>query len=137
MKIYSAKEVHDRIHAGNEIALLDVREAGQFGEGHALFAVPAAYSRLELIIEALVPRADVAVILIDEGDGISELAVRRMQEIGYTDIGVLDGGMPAWSRTGFPVYKGVNVPSKTLGELAEAIWHPKKVEAEQLVGWGI
>ena len=30
------------LHDGGEIALLDVREAGQFGESHLLFATPAA-----------------------------------------------------------------------------------------------
>jgi hypothetical protein len=41
------------------------------------------------------------------------------------------GGMPAWAAAGFPVYKGVNVPSKTLGELAEQIWHPSMITPEQ------
>src|SRR5690606_7722584 len=36
---------------------------------------------------------------------------------------------------GFPVYKGVNVPSKTLGELAEQIWHPSMITPEQLADW--
>jgi rhodanese-related sulfurtransferase len=34
-------EARRRLHDRSEIALLDVREAGQFGEGHALFASPA------------------------------------------------------------------------------------------------
>ena len=39
----------------SEIALLDVREPGQYGEGHLFFAVPLPYSRFELGLAALVP----------------------------------------------------------------------------------
>ena len=38
---------------GRELALLDVREHGQFGEGHLFFAVPLPYSRFELGLPAL------------------------------------------------------------------------------------
>ncbi|MBF9266120.1 sulfurtransferase, partial [Acidovorax cattleyae] len=46
-----------------EIALLDVREAGQFGEGHPFFAVPAPYSRLERDVPRLVPRRGTRTVL--------------------------------------------------------------------------
>ena len=38
----------------SEIALLDVREHGQYGEGHLFFAVPLPYSRFELGLPARV-----------------------------------------------------------------------------------
>ena len=44
---------------GGEIALIDVREAGQFGQGHLFFAVPLPYSRFELGLYALVPNRGV------------------------------------------------------------------------------
>ena len=40
---------------GSEIALLDVREAGQYGMGHPFFAAPLPYSRFEIGLTALVP----------------------------------------------------------------------------------
>ena len=55
------------LHDGGEIALLDVREAGQFGESHLLFATPLPYSRLEIDIAALVPRKSVRIVLCDDG----------------------------------------------------------------------
>ena len=42
-----------------EIAFLDVREAGQFGEGHPFFAAPLPYSRFELGLPELVPNPNV------------------------------------------------------------------------------
>jgi rhodanese-related sulfurtransferase len=123
------------VHGPAEIAFLDLREAGQFGEGHALFATPAPYSRIEAMIGGLVPRLDAPILLIDAGDGVSERAAARIESLGYSDIRVARGGMPAWEAAGFPVYKGVNVASKTLGELAEALWHPQMITATELAEW--
>lgn len=123
------------IHGGSEVALLDVREAGQFGEGHALFAVPAPFSRLELVVPRLVPRAKAEILLIDEDDGVGERAAHGLERLGYSAVSLISGGMPAWEAAGLPVYKGVNVPSKTLGELAETIWHPDLVKPETLHAW--
>ncbi len=125
----------DLLHGGGEVAFLDVREAGQFGEGHPLFAVPLPYSRLEERAPGLVPRRDAPVLLVDDGDGVAERAARRLESLGYTDVSIVDGGAPGWAAAGFTLYKGVNVPSKTLGELAEAVWHPKTITAGELASW--
>jgi rhodanese-related sulfurtransferase len=127
--VRSAREL---IHRDTEFALLDVREAGQFIEAHALFAVPVAYSVLERRISALVPRLDTLILLVDAGDRVAARAAMRLIALGYTDVQVVAGGMPAWEEAGFPVYKGVNVPSKTLGELVEALWCPLQIHADEL-----
>lgn len=124
-----------RLHAGGEIAFLDVREAGPFSEGHPLFAVPAPYSRLELDVARLVPRRDTPVLLIDGGDGIAARAARALARLGYGDAGIVEGGAPGWQAAGLTLFKGVNVPSKTLGELAEAVWHPATLEPATLAAW--
>src|SRR5690349_419759 len=108
---------------GREIALLDVREHGQFGEGHLFFAVPLAYSRFELALPALVPNAKVRLVLCDAGDGVAERAAARAEALGYSNVAVLTGGIAAWQAAGYTLYAGVNVPSKTFGELVEAARH--------------
>src|SRR5262245_37356492 len=55
----------------SELALIDVREHGQFGAGHAFFAVPLPYSRFELGLPSLVPNPHVRLILCDGGDGVA------------------------------------------------------------------
>src|SRR5689334_3359626 len=108
------------LHDGAELALLDVREAGQFGESHLLFATPVPYSRLELDIGALVPRKSARVVLCDDGRlGVAELAAKRLEAMGYSDIAVLEGGNEAWQKAGYTLFAGVNVPSKLFGELVE------------------
>ncbi|MEO3431418.1 rhodanese-like domain-containing protein [Pelagibius sp. CAU 1746] len=131
----SAAEAKTWVHDGAEIAFLDVREAGEFGEGHPLFAVPCPYSLLESRIADLVPRRAVRVLLIDGGDGVAARAAQALEDLGYGDVAWVGGGAAAWAAAGFGLFKGVNVPSKTLGELAEHAWHPETVTAATLKGW--
>ena len=43
----TATDLKSALHDGNEIALLDVREHGQYGESHLFYATSLPYSRLE------------------------------------------------------------------------------------------
>ena len=56
-KLVDARTLKSWLHQPGELALLDMREAGRFGESHLLYAVPVPYSRLELDIGRLVPRS--------------------------------------------------------------------------------
>src|SRR3990172_8082835 len=88
-----AGQLKAMLHDAGEIALLDVREAGQFGASHLLFATPVPYSRLELDVVALEPRRSVRLVVCDDGElGVAHLAAERLSALGYTNIAVLDGG---------------------------------------------
>ena len=135
MKEITASEARALVHGPGEVAFLDVREAGQFGEAHPLFAIPLPYSRLEMRIRDLVPLDHTPILLIDGGDGIAQRAARQLETLRYDDVSVITGGVHAWATAGYTLYKGVNVPSKTLGELAEAIWHPQTIQPTELADW--
>jgi rhodanese-related sulfurtransferase len=122
------------LHDSGEIALLDVREEGEFGEDHLLFATPLPYSRLELGIGALVPRKGVRIVLCDDGrSGIAQRAAGRLGALGYSDLAVLDGGIHGWKAAGYVLFKGVNVPSKLFGEMVEHAYNTPRITAAQLV----
>ncbi len=134
MKTLTPAQLQAALHDGGEIALLDVRETGQFGESHLLFATPLPYSRLELDVVALVPRKSARIVLCDDdGQGASAPAARRLQALGYTDVAVLAGGNQAWSGAGYGLFKGVNVPSKLFGELVEHEYGTPRITAQELV----
>jgi rhodanese-related sulfurtransferase len=117
---------------GGEIALLDVREHGQYGMGHLFFAVPLPYSRFELGLPGLVPNRSVRLVLCDGGDGIAARAAARAAALGYTNVYVLEGGVPAWRAAGYTLYEGVNVPSKVFGEIIEHQRHTPRISARDL-----
>jgi len=118
-----------------EIALFDIREAGQFGEGHLFFAVPLPYGRLDIDVLRLAPRKDVRLVLVDDGDALAATAARRLEHIGYRHVHVLAGGIKAWVAAGYTLFRGVNVPSKTFGELVEHVYATPHISASELDGW--
>lgn len=133
-RFISPAGLQQALHDGREIALLDVREDGEFGEDHLLFATPLPYSRLELGIAPLVPRKNVRVVLCDDGvSGVAQRASARLAALGYADITVLEGGTRGWKTAGYVLFKGVNVPSKLFGELVEHAYNTPRITAHDLV----
>ncbi len=119
----------------NEIALLDVRPGGTFGNAHLLWANSVPLSTLEVEILDRVPRLNTPVVLCgfdDADDGIVETAARKMAVMGYTDIAYLQGGVKAWEKAGFEVFSGVNVPSKAFGEFVEHSYDTPRIPAQDL-----
>ena len=128
-----ARTLKQALKSPGEIALIDVRETGSYSQGHPLFAVPIAYSRLELDAERLMPRKSVRVAAFDGGEGVAAKAARRLEGLGYTDVSVLEGGAAAWKAAGFTLFEGVNVPSKAFGEIVEVARHTPRIKARELI----
>jgi len=126
-------ELKQWLHDGQEVALLDVREHGQFGESHLFYAAPLPYSRLELDAPRLVPRRTTRVVVYDDGAGdVAARAARRLEAIGYSQVHELAGGTTAWAEAGYRLFQGVNLPSKTFGELVERQLHTPRISAREL-----
>ncbi|KNX77804.1 sulfurtransferase [Pseudomonas sp. 250J] len=118
--------------AGQELALLDVREEDPFAQAHPLFAANVPLSRLELEIYARVPRRDTPITVYDDGEGLASAAAQRLLALGYTDVALLEGGLAGWREAGGELFRDVNVPSKAFGELVEAERHTPSLAAEEV-----
>jgi rhodanese-related sulfurtransferase len=127
-----APELKAWLSDGCELALFDVRELGQYGLSHPFFAIPLAYSRFELRLRALAPNRSTRIVVYDDGTGVAERAAARAKAKGYKNIHVLEGGAPAWERAGYTLFSGVNVPSKTFGELVEHDLGTPRIPADEL-----
>jgi len=117
--LITAAELKALLRGNDELAILDVREEGAFAKGHLLFAASAPLSRLELLIERLVPRRGTRIVLTDANEELAHRAASRLVRFGYRDIAVLRGGVGAWAAAGYELFSGVHVPSKAFGELVE------------------
>jgi len=116
----SAATVRELLLAGGELALLDVREQGVHYQGHPFFACSLPLSRLELMVEDLLPRRAVRIVLLDSGtEGLAERAAGKLAALGYSDLATLQGGCAGWHASGGELFRGVNVPSKAFGEFVE------------------
>jgi rhodanese-related sulfurtransferase len=114
-----ARQLKAQLHDGGEIAVLDAREEGIFGRRHLLMASCVPLSRLELLVDDLVPRRAARVVWCDDGEGTARRAAQRMSALGYENVAVLDGGLTAWEAAGHRLYSGVHVPSKAFAEVVE------------------
>ena len=119
IKRIDARALKAQLHDGGELALLDAREELPFGRRHLLMASCVPLSRLELLVDDLVPRRGARVVWCDDGEGLAARAAARMSALGYQDVGWLDGGVAAWEAAGFRIYSGVHVPSKAFAEVVE------------------
>jgi len=117
-----------------ELALIDVREQGAYSEAHLLFASCIPVSRLELLAGDLIPRRDTLIVLVsgNPADGLTERAGQRLQQYGYTNVSVLEGGTSGWQAAGFEVFSGINVPSKAFGEFVEANFDTPRLPASEV-----
>lgn len=116
-----------------EIALFDVREHGQYGEGHLFFGCSLPYSRLEFDIARLAPRKNCRIVIYDQdGKDICLRAAVNLQSIGYSHVSILEGGASGWAKAGFTLFAGVNLPSKTFGELVEHQSHTPRLTVHQV-----
>ncbi len=125
--------VKDMLSDGREIAFFDVREGGEFGDGHPFFAVSVPYSVFEVRVVDVAPVPSVRMVLYDNDDGIAELAAARAEALGYTDVAIMAGGAAGWAAAGFTLYKGENVPTKTFGEILEIEHHTPNLTSEEVV----
>jgi len=119
IKRIDARALKAQLHDGGELTLLDAREELPFGRRHLLMASCVPLSRLELLVDDLVPRRGARVIWCDDGEGLAARAAERMSVLGYHDVASLDGGIAAWEAAGFRIYSGVHVPSKAFAEVVE------------------
>ena len=119
IKRIDARALKAQLHDGGEVTLLDAREELPFGRRHLLMASCVPLSRLELLVDDLVPRRGTRVIWSDDGEGLAARAAERMSALGYHDVASLDGGIAAWEAAGFRIYSGVHVPSKAFAEVVE------------------
>lgn len=117
-----------------EIAILDAREEAVFAAGHPLFAANFPYSRIEIDAFYRIPRLDTPIVVYDDGEGLAEKAARKFQEIGYSNVSLLEGGLEGWKQAGGEVFSDVNSPSKAFGELVEARRHTPFLSADEVVG---
>ena len=126
-------ELHAAVRAEGEIAVVDIREGGRFESGHVSVAIPLPLSEIELHVERLLPRKSIRLVVTDDdGGAFGRRAARRLEELGYTDVALLEGGVANWQAAGFELITGQYALSKALGEFVERHYHTPRISAQEL-----
>jgi rhodanese-related sulfurtransferase len=126
-----------RAAAAQELALFDVREAGEAHRGHLYGASFLPRRQIELRIAELVPRRDTDIVVYDggEGDTRAARAALTLAGLGYRQVRALAGGVRAWQDSGQALTEGSNVPSKLFGEAVHEAEQVPRLPAQELKRW--
>ncbi len=94
-----------RKHAGEKIALVDVREESEWARGHVAGAVYLGKGIIERDVEQRIPDASTTIVLYCGGGFRSALAADNLQKMGYKNVISMDGGWKGWLEAGYPTAK--------------------------------
>jgi rhodanese-related sulfurtransferase len=85
--------------------MVDVRESGEYGAGHALGAKNLPLARIESGAGDVAKKKDATLILYCDSGDRSGKAATALRKQGYTKVLNLSGGFGAWKQAGLPVEK--------------------------------
>jgi rhodanese-related sulfurtransferase len=98
--VAQAKASLDR---GEVLHFLDVREEHEFAKDHAKGARHLGKGIIERDVEACIPNKEEAILLYCGGGYRSVLAADALQQMGYTNVVSMGGGIKGWRDAGYPM----------------------------------
>ena len=94
-------DAHALLGADTLPLFLDVRESGEWQEGHIPGAVHIPRGNLESRVEAMVPDKSREIVVYCAVGARSAFAVKSLAELGYENLTSLAGGFADWKRNGY------------------------------------
>jgi rhodanese-related sulfurtransferase len=135
MREIGAVTLQHLLDTGSTVAVLDVREHGEYNSSHIPGTSSLPRRLLEHRIHRLVPGKATQIVVVDDTGLRARLAAKTLERLGYQRVGILDGGLNGWASDNRPTQWGMNVPSKDFGEKIEVQEHVPSIEARDLAAW--
>jgi len=103
VKECTAAEVKARFDRGEQFYFIDIREDHEFAADHARGSRHLGKGIIERDIETAVPDKEASIVLYCGGGFRSVLAADALQQMGYSNVVSMDGGIRAWREAGYPM----------------------------------
>ena len=94
------EEVHDALKR-REVTVVDVREPDEWEAGHVPGAKHLPRGLLEYKAADELPDKDARIVVHCALGGRGALAAKSLQEMGYTNVANMEGGVKAWQENGY------------------------------------
>ena len=102
---HAVKAALDERRARN-IVVVDVRTDEEHRAGRVPGSVCGPGGQLLQCTDEVLAVPAASIVLVDDGDGRAAMAAYWLRRMGYPDVALMNGGMPAWRRAGLPVLAG-------------------------------
>ena len=99
----SVEEVRAKQQRKDNFDLVDVREDSEWEQGRAEGAIHLGTGIIERDIEQTIPQKDREIVLYCGGGYRSALAADALQQMGYTNVHSMAGGIKTWRDLGLPI----------------------------------
>jgi molybdopterin/thiamine biosynthesis adenylyltransferase/rhodanese-related sulfurtransferase len=98
----SLEDLKERLDAGENLILVDVREKDEWRQGHVPGAVHIPRGFLEMQVGSRLPDKDAKIVTICAAGIRSAFAAKALQDLGYTSVESANPGFTQWKDQGFP-----------------------------------
>ncbi|WP_394808018.1 rhodanese-like domain-containing protein [Nitrosomonas sp.] len=109
VKECTVADVQARLTRGEQFHFIDVREDHEFWIDHAAGARHLGKGIIERDIENVIPDKRAAIVLYCGGGYRSVLVADALQQMGYTNVVSMDGGIKALRDAGFSLEKNKSI----------------------------
>ena len=103
VKECTVAQAKTRLDRGAVLHFLDVREDHEFAKDHAKGARHLGKGIIERDVETRIPNKEEAILLYCGGGYRSALAADALQQMGYTNVVSMDGGIKGWREAGYSI----------------------------------
>jgi phage shock protein E len=103
--VISPQEVKKSIDAKDKITIVDVRTPDEYKTGHIKNSVLLTLDTIEENARKVLPDKNKLLYVYCRSGVRSAKAVTQLQQLGYTNVHSIDGGLLAWQKSGYPVEK--------------------------------
>jgi sulfur-carrier protein adenylyltransferase/sulfurtransferase len=101
VKMITHDRAREEIEAG--VRVIDVREQHEWDEAHLERAIHVPQGEVAERIDEIAPDRSERLILHCRTDNRSSRVAELLDDLGYEDVSVMEGGIVAWADAGYPV----------------------------------
>jgi rhodanese-related sulfurtransferase len=110
-----------RRQASEPVILVDVRSEEAYLARHITSSCSRPGGQLIQCTDEVLSVEAVPVILIDDGNGRAAMAAYWLRRMGFPEVALLEGGIPAWRAAGLPLASGAAAVPIWLAGLRDSI----------------
>jgi rhodanese-related sulfurtransferase len=99
-------QVKAKLDRGEKFQVVDVREESEWAKDHLPGAKHLSKGIIERDAEKQLPDTGSEIVLYCGGGFRSALAADNLQQMGYTNVWSMDGGIRGWREKGYPLTTG-------------------------------